>query len=544
MKRTRRMPTCCAAACSAFLFAIPPRGLRAQGAVATAESSGASWLLGWSPLCPFGELSMPIPRVSSLPQLTELPSPRLGLSWTSGNPAGLPDEIDPAWTRLSLAGGNVSGTYHTPLDADNVKSFGTSLIGWRRLGSRAAAIGRVVVEHESVRGAYGAFATPLASSPFVPADTNRPALARPTVTLEGAEGMTLGSWRLGVSAGYRAAQDNSAHSAAALDGRSTTTGVTAGIARAMTSGWRAGAHGRWLNASESVDLNGNPGDVRIYPLNGYVNVESADYNPLTAPFLRRADRDGSALGLGFAGELLGATVTSFAEGQWMDERQISAVVAEHPPTDHWRTSGLSLGVSAQRYFGTLLARIDGTWRTQRGDGRRAADSTSSFRANANRLWTAGELRYAAGDSSWSGGALFSLERDQQEANDFLAGAATNITAWVPNAAVELSRRLSPSFSISTGVGVAQYTPFATLPQPEGRGAAYDNLIAPAIEIAAATARSAEASLGARFRRRHDTMSIRLWRTTTTPVVNRSPLIPLPAGTSSAWVLSVSFEPGP
>lgn len=531
-----------AAACSACLFAVPLRGLGAQGAVATAESDSAPWLLGWSPLRLFGELSMPMPRVSSLPQLIELPSPRLGLSWTSGNPAGLPDEIDTAWTRLSVAVGNVSGTYHTPLDANNVKSFGTSLIGWRRLGSRAAAVGRVVVEHESIRGAYGAFATPLASSPFVPADTNRPALARPMVTLEGAEGMTLGSWRLGVSAGYRAAQDNSAHSAAALDGRSTTTGVTAGIARALTSEWRAGGYGRWLNASESVDLSGNPGDVRVYPLNGYANVESADYNPLTAPFLRRADRDGGALGLGLAGELLGATITLFAEAQRMNERQISAVLAEHPPTDHWRTSGLSIGASAQRYFGTLLARIDGTWRTQGGDGRRATDSTSSFRANANRIWTAGELRYATGDSSWSGGALFALERHQQEANDFLAGATTSITAWVPNAAVELSRRLSPSLSIFGGVGVAQYTPFATLPEPQGRGAAYDNLIAPAIEVAAATARSVQASIGARFRRHHDTMLLRFCRASTAPSAARSSLIPLPPGTSATWGVSVSFEP--
>jgi len=278
--------------CAALVIGVPLCGLDAQGAVTTVENSTPPWLVGWSPLRPFGELSMPMPRVSPLQQLIELPPPRLGLSWTGGNPAGLPDEIDSAWTRLSFASGNISGTYHTPLEADNVKSFGTSLIGWRRIGSRAAAIGRVVVEHETVRGAYGAFATPLASSPFVPADTNRPVLARPMVALEGAEGMTLGSWRLGVSAGYAAAQDNSAHSAAALDGRSTTTGVTAGIARALTSVWRAGAYGRWLEASESVDLSGNPGDVRVYPLDGYVNVESADYNPLTAPFLRRADRNG------------------------------------------------------------------------------------------------------------------------------------------------------------------------------------------------------------------------------------------------------------
>ena len=227
----------------------------------------------------------------------------------------------------------------------------------------------------------------------------------------------------------------------------------------------------------------------------------------------------------------------------MDERQISAVVSEHPPTDHWRTSGVSVGASAQRYFGSLLARIDGSWRTQRGDGRRAADSTTTFLANASRLWTAGELRYAAGDSSWGGAALFSLEQDQQEATDYLAGATTDITAWLPNVTVELSRRLSSSFSLSGGVGVAQYTPFATLPEPQGRGAAYDNLIAPAIEVAAATARSAQISLGARFRRRHDTMSIRFWRTSTAPSVARSPLIPLPIGASATWGASVSFEPG-
>lgn len=543
MKHTGRMPTWCAVASAALVIAVPVCGLHAQGVIATDENSSAPWLLGWSPLRPFGELTMPLPRVSPLPQLIELPPPRIGLSWTSGNPAGLPDEIDTAWTRLSLAAGTVSGSYHTPLDADEVKSFATSLIGWRRLGSRAAAIGRVVVEHEAIRGAYGAFATPLASSPFVPADTNRPALARPTVTLEGAEGITLGSWRLGVSAGYRAAQDNSAHSAAALDGRSTTTGVTAGIARALKSGWRAGACGRWLNASESVDLSGNPGDVRVYPLSGYVNVESADYTPLTAPFLRRADRDGGAFGLGLAGEFLGATVTSFAEAQRMNERQISAVVSEHPPTDRWRTFGFFAGASAQRYFGSLLARIDGTWRTQRGDGRRAADSASTFRANANRLWAAGELRYAAGDSSWDAGALFSLERDQQEASDDLAGAATDVTSWLPNAAMELSRRVSPSVSIFGGIGVAQYTPFATLPEPQGRGAAYDNLIAPAIEVAAATARSAQVAVGVRLRRRYDAMSIRLWRASTAPIVGRSPLIPLPAGSSTAWGVNVSFEPG-
>jgi len=536
----RRRATRRAVTAAAVLTLVPMAGARAQDPAAARETSSASWLTGWSPLRPFGDLALPTPRVPQLPQLIELTSPRLGLSWTAGNPAGVPDEIDTAWTRLRVAAGNGSGSYHAPIDPDNVKSVGTSLMGWRRLGSRAAAIGRVAVEHETVGGAYGAFATPLPSSPFVPTDTNRPALSRPVVTLEGAEGIALGSCRGGASAGYRAAENTSGHSPAALDGRSTTTGLSVGIARVLARGWRAGAHGRWLQSSESVDLTANPADVRVYSIDGYVNVDPADYTPLTSAFLRRANRYGSAFGIGLAGDLLGATVTSFAEAQWMNESQISAVVSEHPPTDRWRTTGFAVGGAAQRSFGGVVATIDAGWRTQRGDGRPAVDSTLQFEASASRLWTAAELRYGPSDSSWCGSGSVSIERDQQVANDYLAQAGTDVTAWMPNAAVEVSRRVSRTLSISGAAGLAQYTPYATLPQPQGRGAAYGTLIAPAIEIAAATARSELASVAARFTRRGNAVSIRLWRTSTAPIVARVPLVPLPLGTRTTWGVTMSI----
>ena len=286
--RFRGMTECAViVAAMAACALVAPAGAFAQNAAADVSDSPRFWR--WSPLSPIADLGMPAPHLSELPRLLDLPAPRAGVAGISANPARLPDEIDSAWTQLVVSTNGVAGSYHRPLDPGSVSSIGTSLAGWRRIGARIAAIGRVAVEQDDLSsGSYSAFAAPYGSSPFVPADTNRPPLGRTIVTLEGAEGIALGDWRLGIAAGYRAQENSSSQSSASQIGRASSSGLALGAVRALASGARVGFYGRGLQSSETVDLIANPAIIRAYPLDGYTSPDPADYIPALGPFLRRA----------------------------------------------------------------------------------------------------------------------------------------------------------------------------------------------------------------------------------------------------------------
>ena len=520
---------------------LAPCGVNAQSAIADVSAAPQIWR--WSPLRPIGDLGMPAPRLPELPRLLELPARRPGVAGLSVNPARLTDEIDTAWTQVVFSANSLSGAYRRPLDPASVGSLGTSLSGWRRIGARVAAIGRVAVEREALSGgSYSAFTAPYGSSPFVPSDTNRPALTRTIVTLEGAEGVALGAWRLGIAAGYLGHENSSSQSAASQIGRASSAGLTLGAARALGSRASVGLYGRRLQNSESVNLIANPRTIRVYRLDGYLSVEPADFSAAFPVFLRRADRAATAWGANVDAQALGTSWSAHAERQSLEERQISSLLASDPPTDRWRTSGGAVGGGAQRAVRGLLATLRADWTVQRGDAERATAGAGAFRADASRLEVTSELRYASPLSPWSFAAMLSLGRDQQAATDDAARITTDIVALMPGVAGEVARRVSDRLTIALAYGRSQFTPNAGVPSPANRGKAYTLLIAPAVEVAAAVARSDQGGVTARWRTGVGFVSLRAWTLRTQPIDGSGGPMLLPEGVRSRWGFATSVEP--
>lgn len=530
------------AAAITFVGVIAPVAMRAQGSAVDVSDAPRLWK--WTPLSPIADLGMPAPRQPGFPRLLDLPVPPLGVASISSNPARLPDEIDSAWTQLVLSSNGTGGSYHRPLDPGSVSSLSASLAGWRRIGTRGAAIGRVAIERDNVGdGSYSAFAVPYGSSPFVPADTNRPAFGRTTVILEGGEGIALGEWLLGAALGYRGQADNSSHSTASEVGRASSSGLSLGAAREIGSGTHLGLFGRGLQSTETVDLIANPQIVRVYGLDGYTNPDPADFIPSLPPFVRRSDRTATAWGADIDGHGRGTSWLVHAESQSSQERQLSDVLAENPPTDRWRASGYAVGGSVQRALRGWLATIDADWSAQHGDAARAEVTAGSYRADASRLALAADVRYTNETTPWSAAATLSIGREQQRATDNAAAITTDITAWLPSAAVEVARRMDDGLTISLGYGRSQFTPFAGVPSPDNRGAAYSLFVAPAIEVAAATAYADQWSASVRWRNAAGAFAFRAWTSTLQPTARPDPTVPLPRGDRSSWGLAMSIEPG-
>lgn len=541
--KLRRFGRTLEVACVAVLVASPRYSVGAQSELGNAESM-PPWVWRWSPLRDIADRGAPGPRAPQSLSLLNAPGTRTGLLWTQGNPAGLPDEIDTGWTRFAAYAGFASGGYHRPLDASNGTTAGTTVGGWGRTGARAAAAGRITIQQESLAGTNATFATPLAASPFQTADTSHPATRRPGITLEGAEGLALGAWRLGIAAGYRAVENTAVRSATALIGRSSTTGVTLGLARTFADGSRAGLYGRYLQGSESVNLIANPQTVRVYGLSGYLSIDPQDFTAAQPPFQRREDRRGDALGVGMVKCVFGMKLTAFAEGQTLDERQTSAVLAPNPPTDRWLARQYIVGAALQRSTTHLLATITADWTNYGGHADRATGDSQTFQSSADGLWVVAEMQYVWPDSSWRGAASLTMGRDRQNAHDMLARSSTDIDARMPSAVLAVSRRFGSHWDVAAEYGMSRYFPIASLPSPQGRGNGYAALIAPALELSAAPAQVQLGSATARWENSRGGVSMRVWRRVARATSPADASIPLPQGEADRWGVSAAFEPRP
>lgn len=528
---------------AAWLAAVAPSAVVAQAsAVGEGAIGGSPWLTRWSALRPAADLGIPAPTGPLMPQLLALPAPRIGLAWSAGNPAALPDELDSSWVQLAFTAGGTSGDYHAPSAAASEGTVGAELAGWRRIGSNGAAVGRAAIERATLgSGTYAIFAAPAASSPFVPMNTSRPASSRPVVTLEGAQGVALGGWRLGMAGGYRASENNSNNTSAALIDRASAAGVVAGAVRAL-GGVRVGLTARVLVESETAYLLANPFAVRVYVLDGYASVEPADVQFGLQPFYRRSERTSSAFGAHAAGRALGAQWVVYGETQALRERQIPIVLAT-PPTDRWTTDGVLVGAVAQRRAGHVLATARAEWNAARGEAQRSSDLGGIYQTKTSRMAVLGDVRYASATSPWMGAAVVSLDRAYQWADDRGARATSDVTVWSPALAVEIAKRIESGVVIAAGYGMAQYTPNAVVPSLEKRGRGYTLLVAPAVELAAATARARTTSADVRWRAAGREVRVRIWQSSLEPTARPDPSVPLPPGSRSVWGIAFGVEPG-
>ncbi len=525
--------------------AVAPATVLAQPTID--DASASPWLWRWSPVRSIGDLGLPGSIGVEAPRLLERPAPRIGLAWTAGNPAGLHDDITGAWTQFLLGSSGVSGTFRRPLDPRSANAPTLSVGAWRRVSDRIAGIGRVSVElAQSTAGTPTAFVSPYGSSPFIPTDTNSPALRRPTVTIEGGEAIALGKWRLGASAGFHLLENTSTQSAAAVIGRASLAGLTLGLSRRVGNTMQVGAQVRLLDGSESVNLFPNPQVIRVYALDGLVGVEPGDYSPGTLAFFRRADRSARSVGLDASGLSRGATWTAFARLEHSDERQVFAI-ATGVPSDRWATDGYTMGAAAQRRLWRSLLSVRSEFTSQRGDASRTTIAGGAYLADASALAMVADVRSVDGASRYVWGAVAGVWRQSQAVTDRAARMTTDIVAWSPSLSAEVGKVVKPRLTVLVGYGVSGYTPNAGIPSPVGRARSYRTLIAPAMEMAAAATRTDRVTLAARWwlgAARRRTMTLSAWREQTSAREQLAdPTIPLPIGSRTSWGLGLRVGAG-
>jgi len=440
------------------------------------------WAARWSPLARTGDLARALPAAPAFPSLLSFPEPRVGLSWTTGNPAAFATELDDERVEFRLGLAGASGDYFRPLDPADVRSGQLSTLGWRRLGERGAVIGGAVFD----RTTYGdpAFAdvlVPYGSNPFVVLDTIGDATRRTAIRIEGATGWRFGRLGLGLALGWEGQSRRTIESPVPRLDRAATPGAVLGATLELAEGVRLGVHARRREMAEFVQITTISQPSRIFQLEGYEEPIPLDLQP--DQYERRFERTENALGAGLAFRLLGGTWAVYGQRETTDENQFTRTNERDPPTDRWEAGGWTLGGGAQWSggAGAWSLTLDGRYTTLDGEASRADLEAVVFTVDESRLRTAADVRLRLGDA-WRLGARAEVGRDAHDRQDLLAQATSDIASWRTGGAIEIARRLGERFAFAIGGRLGSYGPSGTIPDPETRGPEYRRYVGPGLAL--------------------------------------------------------------
>jgi hypothetical protein len=488
-------------------LALCALGVAATAEVGSAQSLGLAagrdlpaWMTDWSPLVPRADLPHLLPSTSAAQPLLLLPAPKVGLFWLTGNPGAFPAEVGEEYTNFMVAKSGQDGDYRRPLDPGGASLTQFSALSWRPVGTRAAAIGRVIVDQETQSpGTYSDVVEPYASSPFVVTDTTMGQMRRVRARFEGAAGARVGRWGLGAALGYETRNDYTVRAKFVRFNTRVLPAATLGVThRFGDSGLVLGVHGRLNRSAETVELlrYGIPGG-RVYQLEGYADVVARD----VPSYYRRIESDEASAGAGASGRLLGARWVVFGEVARFNEGQWSQVSGDNPAKDQWKTRTWSVGAAAQHALagGRWLVTLEGRYTSLTGNGDLARDSAGPIIRDRNHsLSGSAEVRLLPVGNGWTGVAVISVVNERRERRDSVAGIWTNLETLTPGIAVEAGRTVLKRLFVSAGFAYATYMSRGEIPEAFARGQVYLTLIAPEIEVYATEAAVEAFSLSARW----------------------------------------------
>lgn len=458
---------------------------------------------GWdgnpSPLAPVAELPRAPVAAPSLPLLLTAPAPRAGLYWTVGNPAALPFELGDRYTAFRTGYAAESGDYRRPFDAASSGTLTVSGSGWRPLGARGAVSGGVVVERASLDGMAADVGEPYTMSPHLFTDTTASALGETAARLDGAGGWRLGGWGLGAALGYETWTTRTGVSRVPRFQRGVHPVATAGVARALGP-LLLGMHARWQAEVQTVSLVTRGVTDRVYDIAGYTEPVVVDLGPGQG-YYRRIERDAAALGGGAA--LTTGTIRwiAFGEVTRLHERQ-SSQQNNNPPTDNWDAAGHVLGLSAEVAVaggrGRLVSGI--RWTHVAGDATRADLVAEGilYHGSEDAVNAGADLRLRLG-ARWELGTRLAVAHDRDRRDDLLIRLASDMGTWSPSLALETSYDVSARLSLALGAGGGWVTPLGSIPNPDTRGAGYQEWLAPELSYDATPSWSAALGVSARWR---------------------------------------------
>jgi hypothetical protein len=472
---------------------LPERG---DGVIPPAPPSWTTW---WSPLRPLADLVRTLPQAPAMLHLLDAPPAGIGLLWSAGSPAGLPDVRD-GRLAFEAAGTDAGGAYRRPLDPTDVQALSLGGFGWGPIGGRGSVIGRAGVGAASIAAApFAALALPYRSDPFVPTDTMVPDVRRVAARLEGAIGGRFGGWTAGIAVGALTTKDHTAASPTPRLGRRTVPGVVAGIAHALPfTNIRLAVTGRWLGGAETVLLVGQPQPGLVYALDGYSEPEPVAISR-EAPYLHRVNRSAWSGGLAAEGGLWGTRWTLFAERARRSDAHVLARRFD-APIDRWHATGWTLGAALQRPLDgkRVLVTAAAGWDHLTGNATRNDLPGDIYRADEQALDLRADVRWTPHRSRWRTGVVLAIRREHRTERDFLVPIASDLRTWTPAAAVEVAY-VGTRTSVGLGYSVSGYAAVASLPDPTAMGPVFVRVSAPALQLDARRAVPMAATITVRRR---------------------------------------------
>jgi hypothetical protein len=515
---------------------------RVPDAHAPLSAPSAVWLGGWSPLRPISDAPRGMTRAPLAPGLLDAPAPLAGAFFLAGAPGALARDLGPAADsarfgdlRLSMAG--ASGDYRRPLDPGAAAVIGANGQGWARVGTRGVAIGRFVIDRESLDPSSNTGRiVPYASTPFLATDSVTPPMERTRARLEGALGWDVIGFGIGIAAGLEVREHTTVDFPLRRAGRSAQPSWSVGAERALP--WldaRLGAYARATEPVETNILNPRPEPTVYFPVRGFDEPISV---PISAVNLfTREQRRAHASGLTAAFTLAGTTITATHEQGELAEDGVLAVQVQ-PQANRWRTTGSETRVQAQRALGQrwqlLLVAVE-----ESHDGaaeRIDLEGTAYVSSHARR---AVELDLRGRYDHWRVAFLAGGATSARRATDFAAELFIDLDGAQTFGAVELARDFRWG-ALSTGVSGASSAASGSLPAVEELQPVNQRLLAPMLAYEVAETRATAAWLTAAYRLPGVTLlgGVRAERSAPAREV---PELRQPTGTRSGWSVTLGLR---
>lgn len=524
-----------------FCLAKPPLSV-AQSLGLNPQHDLPIWMRSWSPLGSRAELPRRLPSAGTATSAFLFGPPRIGTFWTTGNPAGLVEEVGEVRTDFSGTFSRQTGDYRRPLDPGSARLLQGAAQGWKPFSPRFALLGRVSFDQERLDpGTRADFTEAFPSSPFVTTDTSGSGVRRTRARLEGAAGWKLGRWGVGVTAGYEARDHLSLESTIVRRVRSAMPGLVLGVSRNI-GGLRLGGFARGRHTAETVLLYTRTGSGRVYELTGYRESPLIDLRNL---YYKRREQNTWSFGGTLGGEFGRVRWVLYGEADRLAER-LTRQEQNEPAQDRWNESGWSGGAALQRGFGSRwLFTLHGRAVSLSGDGDLALDSAASiFHAKESALDSELELRMLSPGAGWTGALTLGLGHEARTRDDSTAGVTTKVTSTTSSVGFELGWSWGSRAFAAASVAAALYGPTSTLPNPVGRGAIYRYYFAPEYALYSARARPVAVSILLRYRLSSGTA---LWGSARVERLSPSQELPpatsLPAGRRTAVSIAAGVTVG-
>jgi len=466
---------------------VPTAWGRAAEGNGALDAQRVAWLGAWSPLRPVSDRARGLLRAPHAVGLFDAPPPVLGGSTLVGNPGAIVYDFDagraPArYSELIVRRATESGAFRRPLDASDPAVGQVSGQGWAPVGRSGVAMGRFVLDRESLgTSSFTARVYPYASSPFVMTDSVRPPTQRTRARLEGALSLRVLGTGVGLAAGVESREHNTIDFPLRRSGRNAFPAATVGVDRGLPwANLRLGAYYRWQEPNETNVLNPRPLPTVIYQLQGYDEPFAIPVQGSSANIFTRNEQRATARGATAEATLWGTRVVLAHERGARADDQTLAPFSTTRAIERWRARGNETSMQAGRALG-------GSWRalllarqaTQDGEGRRSDLTGVAFAGTDVEQVVEADLRWTP-QGRWQAGARGGVLRTTARFDDFAALAMSDITSAASFVSVEAARRWSRVAVAVGGSYASRVALDGVLPPAGERAETYQRVLAPAI----------------------------------------------------------------